>query len=162
MHVNADCSRNSRHSQPPVIRLMTLSDYERVLNLWRNTPGMGLRVLDDSREGIARYLERNPETCFVAETPDQQLIGSILCGHDGRRGLIYHTAVDPTARRLGTGSALVRAATEALRQQGIVKVSLVAFAANDDGNAFWEAQGFTARTDLVYRDRSLVEDNPRL
>jgi ribosomal protein S18 acetylase RimI-like enzyme len=133
------------------IRNMYEGDYEAVRALWMRTPGMGLNSLDDSREGIARYLRRNPETCFVA-IDDGGLVGVILSGHDGRRGFIYHTAVDAGHRGNGTGKSLVYRALEALRSEGITKVALVVFERNEIGNGFWEHIGFEKRTDLVYRN----------
>ena len=141
-----------------LLRLMDISDYDELYTLWTGTPGMGLRSLDDSREGIARFLARNPATCFVAEE-DHRLAGVILCGHDGRRGYIYHTAVHPAFRRRGVGSALVHRALEALRAEGILKAALVVFASNENGNAFWAKIGFDRRDDLVYRNKSLCEEN---
>ena len=138
------------------LRLMTMEDYDALWALWLATPGMGLNDVDDSREGIGRYLARNPSTCFVAER-DGVLIGAILAGHDGRRGYISHTAVRVEERKQGVGSALVRAALAALRDAGISKVALVAVSRNEIGNAFWEQQGFPRRDDLSYRDRTLVE-----
>jgi len=117
---------------------------------------MGLNNVDDSREGIARYLARNPNTCFVAEE-DGKLLGVIMAGHGGRRGFIYHTAVSPDARGRGVGTQLAHAALDALRSEGISKAALVAFTRNEAGNAFWEKMGFTQRTDLAYRNRTLVE-----
>lgn len=140
------------------IRKMTIDDYERVYHLWTNTPGMGMRSVDDSKEGIAKYLNRNPETCFVAES-ENEIIGVILSGHDGRRGYINHTAVNEAVRKQGIGTALVNAALEALKMQGINKVALVAFRTNKLGNSFWESQGFIERTDLVYRNKSLNDNN---
>ena len=94
------------------IREMTISDYDQVYALWRNTPGMGLNTADDSREGIAAYLIRNPHTCFVAEA-EQEITGAILAWHDGRRGFIYHLAVAIPQRGNGIGSALVERAMSA-------------------------------------------------
>lgn len=116
--------------------------------------GMGLNTIDDSREGIARYLKRNPNTCFVSEH-DRTITGAILAGHDGRRGYIYHTAVNPAYRHQGIGTALVNAALHALANEGIIKVALVVFSRNDAGNAFWERLGFTARGNLTYRNKAL-------
>lgn len=116
--------------------------------------GTGLNTIDDSREGIARYLKRNPNTCFVSEH-DRTITGAILAGHDGRRGYIYHTAVNPAYRHQGIGTALVNAALHALANEGIIKVALVVFSRNDAGNAFWERLGFTARGDLTYRNKAL-------
>ena len=135
----------------PAYRVMTIDDYDAVYALWLASDGIGLNDVDDSREGIARYLLRNPQTCFVA-TLNQRIVGVILSGHDGRRGFIYHLAVHPSARRMGLARMLVRKATDALRECGISKVALLAFARNTDGNAFWEKIGFAARDDLVYRN----------
>lgn len=138
------------------IRTMTITDYEQVYALWLNTPNMGLNNLDDSREGIAKYLARNPNTCFVAEA-DGKVIGVILSGHDGRRGYIHHTAVAENEQRKGVGTALVDAAMDALRREGINKVALVVFGKNEKGNAFWEKHGFTLRPDLNYRNKAIAE-----
>ena len=138
------------------IRKMTPEDYDGVYALWLSCPGMGLNDVDDSRAGVGRYLARNPETCFVALEEDQ-IVGAILAGHDGRRGYIYHTAVSPSRQKRGIGTLLVDAALDALRDEGITKTALVAFSRNADGNAFWEKMGFTVRDDLVYRNRTLTE-----
>ncbi len=138
------------------IRHMQLDDYDNVYELWLNCHGMGLNNLDDSREGIAKYLARNPDTCFVA-VDNGRIVGAILTGHDGRRGYIGHTAVSPNYRRQGIGKKMVGTALKALKEQGINKVNLVVFAHNEEGNAFWEKMGFTQRPDLIYRNRNLVE-----
>ncbi len=138
------------------IRLMQISDYDQVRTLWQNTPGMGLNDKDDSPEGIAAFLKRNPKTCFVAVERDE-IVGVILSGHDGRRGFIYHTAVALNQRKNGIGSALVEAALAALRTEGIKKVALVAFAKNELANQFWEKRGFSLREDLAYRNKALAE-----
>ena len=139
-----------------IIRIMTHEDYEQVYALWLSTPNMGLNNLDDSREGIAKYLARNPGTCFVAEKGNN-IIGVILSGHDGRRGYIHHTAVAQSEQCQGIGAALVSAAMRALEEAGIHKVALVVFGNNEKGNAFWEKQGFTTRNDLVYRNKAIVD-----
>lgn len=138
------------------IRQMKINDYDSVYALWLRTPGMGLNDIDDSREGIEKYLRRNPRTSFVAET-DGEVVGVILAGHDGRRGYIHHTCVAPTAWNNHIGTQLVDAAVEALRTEGISKVALVVFERNERGNGFWERMGFTPRPDLVYRNKALVE-----
>ncbi|SMC19761.1 Ribosomal protein S18 acetylase RimI [Clostridium acidisoli DSM 12555] len=140
------------------IRKMTIDDYKAVYELWNNTPGMGMRNVDDSKEGIEEYLKRNPETCFVAEVQNK-IVGVILSGHDGRRGYIYHTAVSNTVRKQGIGTKLVNTAIEALKEQGINKVALVAFETNELGNSFWKSQGFKERNDLVYRNKSINDNN---
>ena len=117
---------------------------------------MGLNNLDDSKEGIQKFLSRNPDTCFVAQD-DRKIVGVIIAGNDGRRGYIYHTAVHPQHRHKGIATRLVNEAMEALKALGINKTALVVFSKNTDGNAFWENVGFTERTDLVYRNKSITE-----
>ena len=141
-----------------ILRLLTPADYPALYALWTSIPGMGLNDVDDSPEGIARYLARNPATCFGAEE-DGALVGCILAGHDGRRGYIYHTAVQPAHQKQGVGHALVQAALTALKSEDVTKVALVAFRRNERGNAFWEKEGFTLREDLSYRNLSLTEMN---
>lgn len=138
------------------IRAMTISDYDAVYALWLSCKGMGLNNLDDSRDGIERFLNRNPETCFVAEK-DETVVGVIIAGNDGRRGYIYHTAVNPDYRRQGIAKRLVDAALEALKKLGINKAALVVFDRNSDGNSFWENAGFTVRDDLIYRNKTLTK-----
>ncbi len=139
-----------------IIRNMNLSDYEKVYALWLSCKGMGLNDVDDSKDGIERYLKRNPDTCFVAEE-NGEIIGVILSGNDGRRGFIHHTAVSPDHRNKGIAAALVEKAMSALESLGITKVALVVFERNEVGNAFWEKQGFTERNDLVYRNKQIKE-----
>ncbi|MBQ8120549.1 MAG: GNAT family N-acetyltransferase [Ruminococcus sp.] len=137
-------------------RIMDISDYEQVYDLWLSCAGMGLNNLDDSKEGIQRFLDRNPDTCFVAQD-EQKIIGVIISGNDGRRGYIYHTAVDPEQRHRGIATRLVNEAMGALKALGINKTALVVFSKNTDGNAFWEKSGFTSRQDLVYRNKTITE-----
>lgn len=135
---------------------MKIEDYEKVYDLWIHTEGMGLNTIDDSREGIAKYLLRNPNTCFVAEE-NGELVGVIMSGHDGRRGFIYHTTVKAEYRNRGIGKKLVDLVLGALKKEGIHKVALVAFEKNVLGNTFWEKVGFTVREDLVYRNKNIHE-----
>ena len=135
---------------------MKIEDYEAVYQLWLSCKGMGLNTVDDSRDGIEKFLQRNPDTCFVAEK-DGKIVGVIMAGNDGRRGYIYHTAVSPDQRRRGIASKLVDAVMTALENIGITKVNLVVFERNADGNAFWEKSGFSVREDLVYRNKSIAD-----
>lgn len=139
-----------------IIRAMNIEDYENVYHLWMHTKGMGLNTTDDSREGIAQYLHRNPNTCFVAED-NGELVGVIMSGHDGRRGFIYHTTVKEECRGRGIGRKLVDSALTALEAEGIHKVALVVFEKNALGNVFWEKLGFTVRDDLIYRNKNIHE-----
>ena len=139
------------------IRVMKISGYDAVYALWMSCRNMGFNNLDDSREGVARFLARNPATSFVAVSDGGELEGIILAGHDGRRGYIYHMSVREDCRRRGIGSALVQASLEALKAEGINKAALLVFRRNGTGNAFWERQGFTVREDVAYRNRELTE-----
>lgn len=135
---------------------MTIADYDAVYALWLSCKGMGLNNLDDSKDGIERFLIRNPDTCFVAEQ-SSEISGVIIAGNDGRRGYIYHTAVKPSYRNKGIATALVEKAVDALKRNGINKVALVVFDKNKIGNDFWEKIGFTQREDLVYRNKTITE-----
>lgn len=137
---------------------MTIADYDEVYALWKKIKGFGLRSIDDSREGVERFLKRNPTSSVVAEE-DGKIVGSILCGHDGRRGCFYHVCVDRDYRRRGIGKNMVVFAMEALRKEKINKVSLIAFTKNDVGNAFWNTIGWTQRQDLNYYDFTLNKEN---
>jgi len=141
-----------------MIRKMTMDDYEEVYALWKRIHGFGIRSIDDSKEGIERFIKRNPTTSIVAEE-DGKIVGSILCGHDGRRGCFYHVCVDEAYRMRGIGKAMVVEAMEMLKAEDINKVSLIAFTKNDVGNAFWKEMGWTKREDLNYYDFTLNEEN---
>lgn len=140
------------------IRTMTIEDYDGVYELWMTIKGFGIRSIDDSRIGVERFLKRNPTTSVVAEE-DGKIVGSILCGHDGRRGCLYHVCVHEKYRRHGIGKAMVVRAMEQLRKEQISKVSLIAFTENDIGNAFWNEIGWTKRNDLNYYEFTLNEAN---
>ena len=137
---------------------MTADDYDGVHALWMKIHGFGIRSIDDSRAGIARFLKRNPKTSVVA-IEDGKIVGSILCGHDGRRGCFYHVCVDEEYRMRGIGKGMVVKAMEALKEEEINKVSLIAFTRNDVGNAFWKQIGWTKREDLNYYEFTLNEEN---
>ncbi len=141
-----------------MIRIMTAEDYDGVYALWTRIRGFGLRSIDDSRGGVERFLRRNPTTSVVA-IEDGRIVGAILCGHDGRRGCFYHVCVDEEYRRRGIGKDMVVRAMEALKEEKINKVSLIAFTRNDVGNAFWHTIGWTQRLDLNYYDFGLNAEN---
>ena len=134
-----------------MVRAMTLNDYEKVYDLWMKIKGFAIRSIDDSKEGVERFLNRNPGISVVAEE-DGRIVGAILCGHDGRRGCMYHVCVHEDYRMRGIGKAMVVFAMEALKKEKISKISLIAFTKNDVGNAFWNRIGWTKREDLNYYD----------
>lgn len=141
-----------------MIRLLTIDDYDDICRLWKNTPGLGLNGLDDSREGILRFLLRNPASNFVA-VEDGRIVGTILSGHDGRRGHIYHACVDTEFRRRRIGTKLVHQVINAMKEENIHKLTLVALKNNDQGNDFWSRSGWMRRDDLNMYALSLENDN---
>ncbi|MBQ4436475.1 MAG: GNAT family N-acetyltransferase [Clostridia bacterium] len=138
------------------IRLVTIEDYDAIFELWNSTEQSrrALNPVDDSREGISKYLKRNPDTCFAA-IADEKIVGVILTGHDGRRGIIHHLCVHPDYRRMGIAGRLVANAEEALHKEGIQKIFGLVFKDNDPANSFWESQGYALRTNLNYRNKSM-------
>ena len=140
------------------IREMMIEDYEQVFALWKTIHGFGIRSVDDSKEGIERFLKWNPGLSVVAEE-EGQIIGAILCGSDGRRGCLYHVCVHRDYRRRGIGKEMVVQCMKALKELHINKVSLIAFTKNDVGNVFWKEIGWTKREDLNYYDFGLNEKN---
>ncbi len=140
------------------VRSMQIEDYDQVYALWMTIHGFSIRTIDDSREGVERFLKRNPGISVVAEM-DGRVVGGNLCGHDGRRGCLYHVCVHEDYRMHGIGRAMVVHCMNALQQEGINKVSLIAFTKNDIGNAFWKQIGWTKREDLNYYDFVLNQKN---
>lgn len=138
---------------PYQICRMSMDDYDEVYALWRSSEGIGLSSAD-SREGIARFLERNPGLAFVARDA-AGLAGAVMVGDDGRRGYLYHLAVSPTRRRQGIGRALVERCLEALRQRGIEKCHIFVYGENREGRAFWEEAGYETRNDLIIMSHSI-------
>ena len=128
------------------IREMTIADYDAVLRLMQNTPGISLRDAD-SCEATERYLARNPELSFVAEA-EGRLIACVMCGHDGRRGYLQHLLVLPDYRRQGIAQGLVQRCLVALEQLGIHKCHLDVFKSNVSAAEYWQGQGWQLRTDI--------------
>lgn len=149
---------DNKKSESYQIRTMKMEDYEEVYQLWMHIQHFSIRSLDDSKVGIERFIKRNPDTSVVA-VQDGKIVGSILCGHDGRRGCFYHVCVHQDYRRRGIGKNMVAVSMEILRQEQINKVSLIAFTENDMGNAFWNHIGWTKREDLNYYDFVLNTEN---
>lgn len=136
------------------LRELIFSDYDRLIALWRSCTGVGLNE-SDTPEGIQRFLARNPGLSLVAETPSGEIVGAVLCGHDGRRGYLHHLAVAAPHRRQGLGRCLVEGCLEHLRRHGIAKCNLFLYSHNTSGRAFWLQHGWAAREDLVVVQRPL-------
>jgi N-acetylglutamate synthase len=128
------------------IRTFEPSDYRAARALWERTEGVGLSAADEP-EAIRTYLKRNPGMSFVVV--DGELVGTVLCGHDGRRGLIHHLVTAPGHRRRGIGTALLRHGLEALRREGIDKCHLLVYRSNEAGLSFWRKVGAEERASLA-------------
>jgi ribosomal protein S18 acetylase RimI-like enzyme len=129
------------------IHEMVITDYEEAYKLWQESVGLELSAAD-SKESIARFLERNPGLSFVARDGDL-LVGAVLCGHDGRRGYIDQLAVRPSHRQQGLGRNLVARCLYNLIQTGIRKWHLFVLEDNDAAIAFWDKLGWARRVELV-------------
>ena len=140
------------------VRSMQIEDYDQVYALWMTIHGFSIRTIDDSREGVERFLKVVGSLVYP-RLMDGRVVGAILCGHDGRRGCLYHVCVHEDYRMHGIGRAMVVHCMNALQQEGINKVSLIAFTKNDIGNAFWKQIGWTKREDLNYYDFVLNQKN---
>lgn len=137
-------------------REMTIADYDDVFSLWTQTEGMGLSSADSS-VNIERYLNQNPGGSFVA-IENEKIIGTILCGHDSRRGYIHHLAVDKNHRNRGIANSLVDLALKKLLENGIVKCHVFVFAENESGADFWEHVGWTNRKDITLLSKLFGDD----
>jgi ribosomal protein S18 acetylase RimI-like enzyme len=140
------------------IRSMTMEDYDEVFDMWQSISGFGIRSWDDSREGIERFIVRNPGLSVVA-LHDGRIVGGILCGHDGRRGCLYHVCVRQEYRKLGIGQEMVICCKEALHKEGINKINLIAFKSNEIGNKFWQKLKWKHREDCNYYEENLNPEN---
>lgn len=123
---------------------MTAADYDEVLALWQASEGVGGA---ESREELTSYLTRNPGLSLVARD-NGTLAGAVMCGHDGRRGYLYHLAVAASHRGQGIGRAIVERCHEQLRVIGIRRCTIFLFVDNSAGEKFWRQIGFRERTDL--------------
>ncbi len=125
---------------------MQLSDYDAVIALWRDCDGVSLRDAD-SFEGIKKYLRRNPGLSFIAQD-ESGLVGTLMAGHDGKRGYIQHLAVAGEKRNNGVACQLVELCLGALKSQGIVKSHVHVLGVNESGCRFWNACGWKHRGEI--------------
>jgi ribosomal protein S18 acetylase RimI-like enzyme len=135
-----------------LIHQMQIEDYSEIYRLWRSAPGIGLSDAD-RYEDIHKFLKRNKELNYVCRY-NNKIIGTILCGHDGRRGYIYHVTVAEKYRGRGIGQVLVNKSLEHLKKEGIDKCHLFVFADNAIGIAFWTSSGWTRREDIFVYSKS--------
>jgi putative acetyltransferase len=136
------------------IRPMTGEDFDAVLRLWQSTEGVGLNE-SDTRAGIESFLARNPGLSCVA-IRGREIIGAVLCGHDGRRGYLHHLAVAREWRGRGIGRELVNRCVAQLRVLGILKCNVFVFADETEAGSFWEHVCWAPRGDLRVMQRALV------
>ena len=141
------------------LRMMTIEDYEEVNSLWMSISGFAMRSIDDSKEGVMRFLERNRGLSVVAVDEQGKIAGTILCGHDGRQGAFYHVCVRTDVRRHGIGKDMVVYCMKRLREERINKIRLVAFEENESGNAFWNGIGWVKADGFNCYDFTLNEKN---
>jgi len=122
-------------------------DYDEALALWQRCEGIGLSDADE-RAPLLAFIEKNPGLNFIAREKGS-LVGTCLCGSDGRRGYLYHLAVDPAKRRRGIGNRLVACTLRALAAQGIHKCHIMVYGSNESGLAFWMIGGWVKRPEIV-------------
>jgi N-acetylglutamate synthase len=139
---------------------MKIKDYDEVIKLWQSTEGMGLHKQMDSRKGIAKYLRRNPGLSLVA-CDNKKIVGTVLCGHDGRRGILYHLAVAPSYREKGIAKELVNKAMLKLAALGMARCTIHTFAKNYAGRKFWKHIGWTERQDIKIMSKEIGKENVR-
>jgi len=132
---------------------MLIDDYDEIFDLWKSLPGIALSEADE-RLSIARYLSRNPGQSFVCKS-DGKIVGTILCGNDGRRAYIHHTAVASKHRRQGIATELVRLAIAVQKEYGMQKCHLFIINENELGKAFWHEVAFIERQDIEIMSRGL-------
>ncbi len=132
---------------------LTPADYEEAYRIWAESEGVGLSAAD-SKEAITRYLARNPGMSFVARV-DGKMVGAVLCGHDGRRGMLHHLAVDRAYHRQGIGRQLAERCIRALEAEGIDKCHIFVFSKNERALKFWKRLGWYERIELVLMSRDI-------
>ena len=134
---------------------MVVEDYDNLLALWRGMEGI---IIDDvdSRVSLARYLARNNGLSHVALAAGV-IVGAVLCGHDGRRGLLRHLAVKPDFRRQGIARRLIAKCLTGLEFQGITKCNAYVIKDNESGRDFWENIGWN----MLARDFTIMQTSTK-
>jgi len=131
------------------IKKMNIRNYQEIIDLWKNTEGVAINNYDDSEKSIEKFIERNPTTCFVAEY-ENGIIGTIMGGNDGRRGLIYHLMVKLEHRKKGIGKKLLEKVEQSFKNEGIKRIYLVTYKENEIGNEFWKNNEYEIRDSVIF------------
>ena len=139
------------------IEIMDIKDYKEIITLWKNSEGIGLNDFDDSKRGIKKFLERNPKTCFVVKDNKNGIIGTVMGGNDGRRGIIYHLFVKSEYRRNKIGKKLLEKVEKSLKKEGIKRMYLIVLKENKIGNIFWQNNGYIVRDFIKFRSKIISE-----
>jgi ribosomal protein S18 acetylase RimI-like enzyme len=126
------------------------------LDLWKRCEGIGLSDADE-RDALTHFLKRNPGLCFTAHL-NEKLVGTCLCGSDGRRGYLYHLAVDPQLRRQGIGKALVERVLAGLEAMDIHKCHIMVYGSNELGLRFWKQTGWKLRPEIVLMSYDILPE----
>ena len=143
------------------LRVMTIQDYDLVLKLWKSIEGFYIRTIDDSYEGMQKFLTKNPNTNVVAIC-DNKIVGSILCGYDGRCAYLYHVCVQKEYRHKQIGKGMVAFVKERLKEEGATHINLVAFKNNSLGNLFWHEINWSLKDTLNLYECILDSANTRI
>lgn len=136
---------------------LTPDDYNRVMTVWNQCDGIGLSG-SDSEENIRSFLGKNPGMSFIAKVGDR-IVGAVLCGHDGRRGHIYHLGVHPDYRHQGIGRTLSERCLCALKEAKIERCHLFVYNDNVEGIQFWMRTGWRLRSELSIATKDIEPDN---
>jgi len=139
---------------PYGVREFRISDYDAAHTLWEASEGIGLSAAD-SRENIQSFLKHNSGLSFVAQSEEGSLVGTVLASCDGRRGFLYHCAVDRASRRQGIGRELVKRSIAALAQRGMRKCHIFVIADNEEGKQFWRKIGWEERTTILVMSKDV-------
>jgi ribosomal protein S18 acetylase RimI-like enzyme len=135
---------------------MDIKDYKEIIELWKNDQCIVLHYRDDSKKSINNFIKKNPNTCFTVEFK-KEIIGTIMGGNDGRRGLIYHLFVKLEHRKNGIGKKLLEKAEKGYKKEGIGKIYLLALKKNKIGNEFWENNKYVFDGDVNFRSKRIIE-----
>ena len=137
------------------IKVMDIKNYNEIIELWKNSNGVGMNEYDDSRKSLKKFINRNPKTCFIAENNKNEIIGTIIGGNDGRRGVIYHLVVKSEYRNNGIGKKLLEKVEKEFVKDGIRRINLFVLKDNEIGNIFWEKSGYGIRNVAIFRSKKI-------